>query len=170
LGYNIFTDIAGVNQALFQITHGLYILTAFKDKPNGQCLDACMQVTNTPPRIAIGVGKRSLTHEMISATGLFVINVLDQESEKCYDLVKLFGFKSGREINKLENIEYETTDSKIPILNDAKAFFECKVQPEKTIDLKTHTLFIADVIKAGTHNTGEPLTYNEYRKKIKGHL
>ena len=62
-------DAAGLNQALFQVTHGLYILTAATgSRLNGQCLDALMQVTNVPPRIAIGVNKRSLTHEMIVAT------------------------------------------------------------------------------------------------------
>ncbi len=35
-----------------------------------------MQVTNAPPQVAIGVNKRSLTGEMIAASGRFVVNVL----------------------------------------------------------------------------------------------
>ena len=66
------TNYASLNQALFRVTHGLYIVTAAsEDRVNGQCLDALMQVTNAPPRIAVGIGKRSLTHEMIAASGRF---------------------------------------------------------------------------------------------------
>lgn len=162
--FKIVTDTAGLNNALFQVTHGLYILTAFRDKPNGQCLDSCMQVTSVSPKIAIGVGKNSLTHKMIYETGLFVVNVLDRECPDCLDKIKHFGFKSGREFDKFENMSYKKSGNGIPILEDSKAFFECRVIPKITVDLKTHSLFIADVVRAGTKAAGEPLTYNEYRK------
>jgi len=56
MAFTVVTDAVGLNQALFQVTHGLYILTAASgDRLNGQCLDALMQVTNAPPRVAIGV-------------------------------------------------------------------------------------------------------------------
>ncbi|MFA4875434.1 MAG: flavin reductase, partial [bacterium] len=89
MDHHIVTETQGLNQALFQVTHGLYILTsAIGDKINGQCLDALMQVTNMPPRIAIGVGKRSLTCEMIQESGIFVANAIDRECIACYDMVK----------------------------------------------------------------------------------
>ena len=60
--YTCVTDHAGLNQALSRVTHGLYILTARSgDRINGQCIDALMQVTTAPPRVAIRIGKRSLT-------------------------------------------------------------------------------------------------------------
>ena len=61
--FELVSDPAGLNRALFEVTHGLYVLTAVRDgRANGQCLDAMMQVTNSPPRVAVGVGKSSLTH------------------------------------------------------------------------------------------------------------
>ncbi len=168
LEFNIVTDTAGLNQALFQVTHGLYILTAFQDKPNGQCLDSFMQVTNMPPRVAAGVGKHSLTHEMILATGYFVANVIDCDNQACFDQVKHFGFQSGKKVDKFADISYEKGQLNIPILFDAKAFYECKVIPELTIDLQTHSLFVAEVVRAGTKKAGKPLTYNFYRQKMKG--
>ncbi|MBT3180883.1 MAG: flavin reductase, partial [Deltaproteobacteria bacterium] len=66
MDFKVTNDNAELNQTLFQVTHGLYILTStMNGKHNGQCLDALMQVTNMPPRVTIGVGKKSLTHEMI---------------------------------------------------------------------------------------------------------
>lgn len=162
------TDSAGLNQALFQVTHGLYILAAKRsDKINGQCLDALMQVTNAPPRMAIGIGKRSLTHEMIAVTGHFAVSVLDRENPACPDVIKRFGFQSGHDVDKFAGFEHALTEGGIPYLPDAVAVFECTVIPEFTVDLGTHSLFVASVDRAGIRDGGEPLTYNEYRKSIR---
>ncbi|MBN1282940.1 MAG: flavin reductase [Proteobacteria bacterium] len=168
MDFNIARDTAGLNQALFSVTHGLYILTSRAgDRINGQCLDSLMQVTNMPPRIAIGVGKRSLTHEMITESGVFVANVIDRGFAGCYDDVKRFGFQSGRKVDKFADRAQEPGEMGAPILPEAKAFYECRVISDKTLDLGTHTLFVADVIRAGTRESGEPLTYNEYRRVMK---
>lgn len=166
--HKIVTDVQGLNQALFQVTHGLYILAScVGDKLNGQCLDSLMQVTNMPPRIAIGVGKRSLTHEMLMESGVFAANAICREDQGCLDLVKHFGFQSGRKVDKFATVPYERGELGAPLLPGAKAFWECKVDRSRMVDLKTHTLFVGDVIRAGTREAGEPLTYNEYRKIMK---
>jgi len=185
--FKITDEPGGLNQALFEVTHGLYVLTAVHDgtadghSPNGQCLDAAMQITNAPPRIAIGVGKKSLTHAMIAATGRFVLNAIDRsggvvaseglttppKDKGWMDVVKRFGFQSGRDVDKFADLPHEKTDGGIPILKDAKAFYECTVLPEFTVDLETHTLFVASVDRAGTKEDGEPLTYNEYRRNMR---
>lgn len=170
MDFDVVTDAAGLNQSLFQVTHGLYILTSLDgDRLNGQCLDALMQVTNMPPRIAIGVGKRSLTHEMITKSGIFVANVIDREDKTCYDKVKHFGFQSGRKVDKFADSKfpYERGELGAPVLIESKAFFECRVDGGLTLDLKTHTLFMADVVCAGTRDAGDRLTYNEYRRVMK---
>lgn len=166
--FKIDAEPAGLNRALFQVTHGLYILTAKDgDKINGQCLDALMQVTNAPPRIAIGVGKQSLTHEMITRSGRFVANVIDREDPRCEDVVRRFGFQSGRNVDKFADHPSVASEQGIPILPNAKAFFECTILSELTVDLGTHSLFVASVDRAGTKEQGEPFTYNEYRKRMK---
>ena len=166
--FDVVTDPRALNRALFQITHGLYVLTASSgERFNGQCLDALMQVTSRPPRIAIAVNKRTLTHEMIASTGRLTVNVLDREDHGCPDVIQRFGFQSGRTVDKFAQFSHELGKNGLPILPGAKAFYECSVIPEMTLDLGTHTLFIASVDCAGTRAGGEPLTYNEYRKRIK---
>jgi len=168
MAFTVVTDSGKLNQALFQVTHGLYILTAASgDRLNGQCLDALMQVTNAPPRVAIGVNKGSLTHEMIAESGQFVVNVLNKEDQRCPEMIKHFGFQSGRTADKFEGIAYELGKIGIPILPDAVAFYECRVLSEMTLDLETHSLFVAEVERAGTRGEGKPLTYNEYRETIR---
>ena len=170
MDFSVVTDIAKLNEALFQVTHGLYILTAaIVGRLNGQCLDSLMQVTNLPPRIAIGTNKLSLTHEMITKSGVFVANAIDREDPSWYEKVKHFGFQSGRKVNKFTNapFPYELGKLGAPILTQAKAFYECRVDPEMTVDLGSHTLFVALVEQAGTRAQGQPLTYNEYRRLTK---
>lgn len=168
MGFNYVTDPGPLNVALFQVTHGLYILTTkLGDKINGQCLDAMMQVTNAPPRIVVGVGNKSLTHDMICESGQFSVSVLDRGNAACGDIVRRFGFQSGRDVDKFDDFEHELNDQGIPFLPDAVAVYDCTVIPEKTVNLGTHSLFVASVDRAGTRGHGEPLTYNEYRNTLR---
>ena len=162
------TESGPINVALFQVTHGLYILTSKAgDKINGQCLDALMQVTNAPPRIVVGVGNRSLTHGMIRDSGRFCVSVLDRGNPTCGDVVRRFGFQSGHDVDKFADFDHELNEHGIPYLSDAVAIYDCTVIQEKTLDLGTHSLFVASVDRAGTRENGEPLTYNEYRKTLR---
>jgi len=166
--FSYVTEPGPINVALFQVTHGLYILTTRdEDRINGQCLDALMQVTNAPPRVVIGVGSQSLTHEMILQSGRFCISVLDRENPASGDLIKRFGFQSGRDVDKFADCAHELNEQGIPFLPDAVAVYTCTVIREKTVDLGTHSLFIASVERAGTRDSGEPLTYNEYRNTLR---
>ena len=168
MAFQIVTEPGPINMALFQVTHGLYILTAKSgDKINGQCIDALMQVTNAPPRIVIGVGNKSLTHDMICESVQFCISVLDRDNAACGDVVRRFGFQSGRDVDKFADFDHELNEQGVPFLPDAVAIYDCTVIPEKTVDLGTHSLFVASVDRAGTRGEGEPLTYNEYRKTLR---
>jgi len=168
--FSIAKDAAGINYALFHVTHGLYILTAAAGgRINGQCLDALMQVTNMPPRIAIAVNKRTLTHDMILESLTFTANAIDREDPLRMEKIRHFGFQSGRKVDKFADYTYILGDNGAPILPDANAFYECRLIDEGTQDLGTHHLFAADVLRAGTSSRGEPFTYNEYRKlKMRG--
>lgn len=162
------TEPGPINVALFQVTHGLYILTSKSGKKiNGQCLDALMQVTNAPPRIVVGVGKKSLTHDMIRESGQLCVSVLDRGNRTSGDIVRRFGFQSGRDVDKFADFDHGLTEQGIPYLLDAVAVYDCTVIPEKTVDLETHSLFVASVERAGTRGEGEPLTYNEYRNTLR---
>lgn len=168
MSFTFASDPASIGPVLFQITHGLYIVTAKSgNRMNGQCLDALMQVTSVPQRVALAISKRTLTHEMIAATGQLVVSVLDRHASDGSDVIRRFGFQSGRDVDKFAGFPHETTGRGIPYLPDAVAVLELSVLPEFTQDLGTHTLFIASVDRAAGRESGEPLTYNEYRKSMR---
>jgi flavin reductase (DIM6/NTAB) family NADH-FMN oxidoreductase RutF len=169
--FKIVDQPGALAQALSEVTHGLYVLTAIdggeaQGHPlNGQCPDAAMRVTNAPPPLATGVGKKSLTHHLVCDTGKCVLNALDKEDSVCPDFIRRFGCQYRRDVNKFEDFVYEKSGSGIPILPQAKAFYECTVIEKFILDLDARTLFVASVDRAGVQDKGKAFSYNEHRKQ-----
>jgi flavin reductase (DIM6/NTAB) family NADH-FMN oxidoreductase RutF len=93
--------------------------------------------------------------------------VLDRGDPSCPDVIRRFGFQSGRDVDKFAGFPHETTKHGIAYLPNAVAVFELSVLPQFTQDLGTHTLYVASVDGAAGREGGEPLTYNEYRKSMR---
>jgi len=168
MAFTVVTDTLRLNEALYRVTHGLYVVTTrANERINGQVVDALMQITNAPPRVVLGIGKQSLTYEMICESGQFAVSVLDREDPARGDLIRRFGFQSGRKADKFEGLVYEQTEDGLPFLPDAVAVYECSVIPEMSRDLGTHMLWVASVDRAGTRDSGTPLTYAEYRDRLR---
>lgn len=155
-------DKKRIEPALFKISYGLYVVGSVKDgKPNAQVCNTVFQLTSTPMRIALGINKNNLTNEYIKSSGVLSVCVLGQDGQ---DMVRNFGFKSGREINKFEKVKYFTGKLGVPVIEDCIAYMECRVVPELTVDVGTHTLFIAEVVEGAVRDEGTPMTYAFYRE------
>lgn len=156
-----------MNQAaMFQLSYGLFVLSA-KDgeKDNGCIVNTVQQVTTTPNRISVAVNKGNFTHDMIRDTGSFNVSILSEEVP--FEIFKHFGFQSGRDVDKLENFtEYARSSNGIIYLNKyANAFLSASVA--ETMDLGTHTMFIADVTGGEVLSQVPSVTYAYYHKHIK---
>ncbi|HON84182.1 MAG TPA: flavin reductase family protein, partial [Caldisericia bacterium] len=102
---------------LFKISYGLYIISSFKDdKFNGQIANTVFQVTSEPPRVAVCINKNNLTHEFIESSKIFTVSILSKETPMT--LIGQFGFKSGRDIDKYQGVNYYIGQSKAPIVKD----------------------------------------------------
>lgn len=152
--------------ALYKIGYGLYVLSANEDGfDNGCIINTVTQVTNTPNRIAVTVNKLNKTHDMIMATAKFNVTVLSTDVP--FDEFKHFGFQSGHDVNKFADADkYERTKNGLLIAPQyANAYISGSVF--HSIDLGTHTMFIADVTDAEILNDKESVTYAYYHKNIK---
>jgi len=151
---------------LHKISYGLYIITSFKgDRINGQTANTVFQVTSDPPTIAIGINKQNLTHEFIKESKVFGISILGLDTP--LNLVGQFGFKSGRDSDKFANLNYKRGETNVPIIPDNTiAYLEAKVINQ--LELKTHTLFIGEVVAAEVTKEGEPMTYAYYHQIKRG--
>jgi flavin reductase (DIM6/NTAB) family NADH-FMN oxidoreductase RutF/rubredoxin len=147
-------------------SYGLYIIGSnSKDKINAQISDAIMQVTAVPPKIAISICQDELTHEYIQKSAQFSISILKKSTS--LDFVRKFGFQSGRDVNKFENVKHFVTKNGLPIVLENTVAI-CEASVINAINLKTHTLFIADVISAKILSEDEVLTYRYYQNVLKG--
>lgn len=156
-----------MNQAaMFQLSYGLFVLSAKNgEKDNGCIVNTVQQITTTPNRISIAVNKDNFTHDMIKDTGSFNVSILSEEVT--FDIFKHFGFQSGRDVDKLKNFsDYERSSNGIFYLNKyANAFLSASVA--ETVDLGTHTMFIADVTAGEVLSQVPSVTYAYYHKHIK---
>ena len=152
-------------KAMYKLTYGLFILTAKEgEKDNGCIVNTVTQVTTEPNRITVAVNKKNYTHDMIKRTGIFNVSVLTEGSK--FDTYKHWGFQSGANVDKLEEISFQRAENGIVyIADECNAYLSAKVVSET--DLGTHTLFLADVTDGCALSDEESVTYSYYQKKIK---
>ncbi len=155
-------------EAFYNLSYGLYIVSSeYNGKKNGYIANTVFQVTAKPPQLAISCNKDNLSAEIIDKSGLFSVSVLHKEVSK--KILGTFGYKSGKEIDKFEEVAYITGKSGIPVVTeDCVAGFECKVV-QKT-DVGSHIIFIGEVTDAYIIDSEvkEPITYDYYRNVRKG--
>lgn len=152
-------------QALFDLSYGLYILTAREgDRDNGCIVNTACQITDTPQRISVTVNKETLTHEMILRTGMFNISTLSTTAPM--EIFRHFGFQSGKEVDKFQNLTIRRSKNGLAYIPwNTNAFIAAKVI--QVVDVGTHSIFIAEVEEAKVLS-GEPsCTYNYYFRNIK---
>jgi flavin reductase (DIM6/NTAB) family NADH-FMN oxidoreductase RutF/rubredoxin len=149
-------------ESLFKLNYGMCIVSSRKgDKFNGCIVNTVFQITPEPPMVAVSINRRCLTHEYITNSKVFTASILSQETPISF--IGSFGFKSGRDVDKFEQVNYKTGRTGVPIiLDNTAAFLEAEVT--ESIDVITHTLFIAKIVACGTlDENAEPMTYNYYR-------
>lgn len=154
------------NKAMFQLTYGLFVLTAKEGAfQNGCIINTAIQVTSDPNRISIAVNKGNKTCEMIDKTGEFNVSVLTEKTQ--FEVFTHFGFQSGRVKDKFEGWSFkETAENGIYYLTGCtNAYISGKVIQK--IDLGTHILFIADVTAAEVLSAEPSVTYTYYQQNIK---
>lgn len=154
------------SKALYKIGYGMYIIGSYKgDQINAQIANTVFQITSEPPTIAVSINKKNLTHEYIRESRAFTASVL------CIDtplpFIGKFGFKSGRDTNKFEGVNYRIGITGSPIvLDNAASYVEAKVIQE--VDAGTHTIFIGEVVDADIFNEKATLTYEYYQQVKRG--
>ena len=153
-------------KALYNLGYGLYVVCSRKgDKFNGQIANTVIQVTSEPPAVAVCINKTNLTHEFIEESRVFTASILSQDTPLSF--IGNFGFKSGRDTDKLEGINYIMGETQAPIVTDnCLAYLEVRVTQE--LDVGTHTMFIGELVGADVLKEGEPMTYAYYHQVKRG--
>lgn len=160
------------NKAIFNISYGLYVLVARQGEKDNACIiNVAQQVsgssgaTNDPLQVMVCVNKQNLTHDMVLHTLKF--NLCPLSEEATMKPFQHFGFQSGKNIDKFAESEVELrTDNGLRYLPKyINSVISCVVT--KSIDLGTHTMFIARVMESRVLSDSPSITYAYYQQHIK---
>ncbi len=152
--------------ALYKLGYGMYVIGSYKgDKLNGQTANTVFQVTSEPPTVAVSINKKNLTHELIEASKVFSASILHQDTPLSY--IGGFGFRSGRDVDKLKDINYKIGQTGAPVfLDHAAAYLEAEVI--SATDVGTHTIFIGRIVAAEVLSEDTCMTYEYYHQVKRG--
>ena len=153
-------------KAMQKIGYGMYIIGARNgEKLNGQVANTLFQITSDPPTVAVSINKTNLTHEYIKASRALSASILCQSTPLSY--IGSFGFKSGRNVDKLSQTVFEEGVTGCPVVTENTiAVVEAEII--NRLDAGTHTIFLGEIVRAETLKEGKPLTYAYYREHLKG--
>ncbi|WP_339734875.1 flavin reductase [uncultured Sunxiuqinia sp.] len=152
-------------KAFHKMSYGMYLVaTELNGKKSGYIANTAFQVTNSPEQVAISCHKSNQTTDMIREAGAFSVSILKQELD--VKLIGNFGFMSGTDMDKFQDVKTQTAKTGMPIvLDECVAWLDCKVT--QTVDVGSHWLIIGEVVDSDVVLDEEPLTYKVYREKYK---
>jgi ferric-chelate reductase [NAD(P)H] len=152
--------------ALHKLGYGLYIIGSRKgDRINGQVANTVFQITSEPPTVAVSINKTNLTHEFIKDSQVFAASVLCETTPLSF--IGNFGFKSGKDSDKLKGINYKIGETNAPVfIDNATAYLEAEVIQD--VDVGTHTIFIGRVVAAEILTEDKCMTYEYYHQVKRG--
>jgi flavin reductase (DIM6/NTAB) family NADH-FMN oxidoreductase RutF/rubredoxin len=152
--------------ALRDLGYGLYIIGSIKDKkPDALVANTVFQITTDPLTIAVSITKTNLTYEFIRDSKVFTVSVLSQDTPLLF--IGRFGFKSGRDTEKFEGVDYKLGVTGAPVVTDnAVSYLEARVINE--LDVGNHALFIGEVVDAEVLSHKTPMTYAYYHREKRG--
>lgn len=154
------------NTVMFSLSYGLYVVTAREGyRDNGCITNTAAQVTDTPNRISLTVNKSNYTHDMIMRSGAFNVSILSEKAT--FATFKHFGFQSGRDVNKFADYSAckRAANGIYYITEGTNGYISAKVV--QTVDLGTHTMFIAEVTDGEVLSNDPSTTYSYYQSNIK---
>lgn len=151
---------------LQKFTYGMYIVSAKDgDRTNGQLSNTVFQVASEPPIISVCVNRQNVTHGMIARSGRFSVSILDITAPM--ELISVFGFRHGGEYDKFNAVPYRMLVSGAPIVTlHTNGFVEARVMA--SVEAATHTVFLGEVVDSGVFNEEASMTYEHYRRVLKG--
>jgi len=146
-----------IREALKKILNGVYIVsTKCGDEINAMTAVWITRLSFRPQLIGVAVGHSRFSHHMIETSNVFAVSVLDSSQ---VELARHFGFKSGRDTDKLKGITHFSRITGAPILKSALAYVDCKVvSSHETGD---HTFFVGEVLDGAVCREGEAAVYKK---------
>ena len=109
-----------------RVTTGVYVIgVAEGERRNAFTAAWLTQVSFDPLLLALSVNPEHASYPLLLGGGGFVVSVLRRDQ---IHLAETFGTSSGRDQDKLAGIPWRPAPSGAPILTEALAWLDCRVQ------------------------------------------
>jgi len=135
-------------RVLWKMPSGLYVVgsTDKAARRNGMTCNWATQVSFEPKWLGIGVEKDALTHELIAASGVFALCLIDRDDRA---IVRKFTKPvevdlAAHTLNGFAYLDGPLTGA--PVLAQSVAYVECEVR--QPVEVGNHTLFLGEVVNA----------------------
>jgi flavin reductase (DIM6/NTAB) family NADH-FMN oxidoreductase RutF len=126
------------------LDYPMFVVTTARDGHAAGCLVGfATQISIDPPRFLVGLSVNNHTHEVALAAPRLVVHVLDADSMK---LARLFGERTGDDIDKFAQCSWQAGPDGVPVLDDAAAWFSGT--PQGRSEAGDHTAFLIEVDSA----------------------
>lgn len=121
--------------------------------PVGLTVNAFASISLDPPLVMISIDRRSHMHDAIPNAGYFAASMLTADQQ---ELSRRFAGQTGNRLDRFRGVSWRTESTGAPILNDALAWVDCRV--EAIYPGGDHSIVLGRVEALG-FTTGNPLLY-----------
>ena len=143
-----------VRYALANLTTGIYVLTVRDgERRHGMSSSWVTQASGTPSLLAVAIDRRHATHVVVERTRRFALNVVGTKSRH---LEEYFYSRAAQRPDNLDTVAWEDSPSGLPLLLDALAILECRV--EQAVGAGDHTLFVTAIERVTWRGDDRPLS------------
>lgn len=160
-------DEAAKKTALRMIPYGMFVLTS--KNTSGQEVGAATinwitQTSFVPPLVALGVKVGTTSHQHITDSGVFAINVINKDQvNMAFNFFKTHQRKGDTIGGQSFELGRETG---CPLLLNCSAWWECRVVSEFANG--DHTLFVGEVVEAGVRRGDQTILMRDHNLNYGG--
>ena len=152
-------------KALRDISYGMYVITSIYDNEKVGCIvNTVTQVSSEGPTLLVNINKNNYTNQIIKKSNKLNISILSEKTSQ--EIITTFGYKSSKDTDKFENINYEMYNNLPIIKENMTSIIHCEVL--NIIDANTHDIFILKVLDSEKVSNETPMTYKYYHEVMKG--
>jgi flavin reductase (DIM6/NTAB) family NADH-FMN oxidoreductase RutF len=146
----------------------ILVTTRAKGKDNVLTVAWSVPLSHSRPLIGVVISKDCFSHELISESRVFAINI---PSRELLDKVKLCGSVSGRDVDKFASFKLTKEEGeKIPAPLIKECFANIELNVVESTDYGDHTLFAGEALRCIAEEGSIDSTLNIARFRTVHHL
>ncbi|MCI0455007.1 MAG: flavin reductase family protein [Candidatus Dadabacteria bacterium] len=150
---------SSVSGVFWSLSPVVAITSSWQGRVNAQIAVTVVtaSIVHSIPRLLVGIWKGNYTHELIINSRALAVHLLRRDQ---LEVVKNFGFYTGRDREKLRSVSYDKGVTGSPILRDAHSYADCRVI--NAMDGGDMTAFLVTVLDGGILSGGEWMTLDYF--------